>query len=167
MVFGSAKSCGVRVGVPSRGFCFLGKTWPGKSHVSRVGVPSRGFCFLITTCPEKSSVSRVAVPSRGFCFFEKTCSGKKLYILGRIHWDRLDAFPLLPIFKGRVGSPNKRPAPISMQSNHHRTWAGITARGRYTASLSWPSRCDDEQLGVEVVLRKYRTARQAMLSTIP
>ena len=101
-----------RIGVPSRGFCFLRKTCPEKSYVSRVGVPSRGVCFLRKACPEKSYVSRVAVPSRGFCFLKKTCPGKKLCIWGWIHSDRLDAFPLLPISKGRVGSPNKRPAPI-------------------------------------------------------
>ena len=104
-----------RIGVPSRGFCFLRKTCPGKSHVSRVGVPSRGFCFLRITCPEKSYVSRVAVPSRGFCFL-KNMSRKKLRVCGRIHSDRLDALPLLPILKGRVGSPNKRPAPICSKS---------------------------------------------------
>ena len=58
---------GLRVGVPSRGFCFLGKTRPEKARV----FGSRGFCFLGKPRPGKSRGVRVGVPSRDFCFLGK------------------------------------------------------------------------------------------------
>ena len=101
-----------RVGVPSRGFCFLRKVCTGKVYVSRVGVPSRGFCFLRKTCPEKRYVSRVVVPSRGFCFLRKTCPGKTLYVWDRIHWDRVDAFPLPRLKESGAAASRGTPPPL-------------------------------------------------------
>ena len=100
-----------RIGVPSRGSCFLRKTCPGKSHVSRVGIPSRGFCFLRITCPEKSYVSRVAVPSRGFCLPRKTCPAKNL--ISWVGYIGIGSFPFLCplILKGRSWDPRQKSGP--------------------------------------------------------
>ena len=80
VVFGSANSSGVRVGVPSRGFFFLREEYAQeKSYAPRVGVPSRGSCFARkTACPGKSYVSLVGVPSRGFCFLRKHAQEKAM-----------------------------------------------------------------------------------------
>ena len=100
-----------RIGVPSRGFCFLRKTCPGKSHVSRVGVPSRGFCFPRITCPEKSYVSRVAVPSRGSCLPRKTCPAKNF--ISWVGYIGIGSFPFLCplILKGRSWDPRQKSGP--------------------------------------------------------
>ena len=88
-------------------------------------------------------------------FSEKSMPRKKLYVWGRIHWDRVDAFSLLLTLQGRVGSENKRPTPYRdlaaiLASDHigtrilnpvNRSWRSSAVWGRLWALLE---RSEDE-----------------------